>query len=104
MQDTDDQLKVNTGITQTFEQYCSLLISAATSYDNIHKPKGFSSSKPNNNNRRVYQHDINNHVESSWGDQNFTDTVFDANTNIQEIQAYSTKMQSSMRNQKSLVF
>ena len=57
VQNTADQLKIFTGKGQTYEEYCSLLISAATSYDDHHKPKSFLSRR-NTNNRRVYQHDL----------------------------------------------
>ena len=98
VQDTSDQLKVNTGVIQTFEQYCSQLIASATSYDNLNKPKSFSSNRPNNNNRRVYQHDINDQADYLLEDSDFNDQTFDFNTDIHEIHAYSTKMNSFQRN------
>ena len=57
VQNTADQLKVFTGKGQTYEEYCTLLISAATSYDDNHKPKPFLSRR-NTNNRKIYQHDM----------------------------------------------
>ena len=39
IQDTSDQLRTNTGKVQTYDQYLSLLISAATTYDNKHKAR-----------------------------------------------------------------
>ena len=57
VQNTADQLKVFTGHGQTYEEYYTLLISAATSYDDHHKTKSFLSCR-NTNNRKVYEHDI----------------------------------------------
>ena len=39
VQDTADQLRKNTGKVQTYDYYLSLLISAATIYDNNHKAR-----------------------------------------------------------------
>ena len=58
VQNTADQLQVFTGKGQTYEEYCKLLISAATSYDDNHKPKPFLARRNTNNNRKVYQHDF----------------------------------------------
>ena len=57
VQDTADQLRTNTGRIQTYTEYCSLLISAATTYDKMFKPQTFSN-RNNVDNRRMYQHEI----------------------------------------------
>ena len=41
VQNTADKLKVFTGYGQTYEEYCTLLIFEATSYDDHHKPNHF---------------------------------------------------------------
>ena len=96
VQNTADQLKIFTGKGQTYEEYCSLLISAATSYDDHHKPKSFLS-RHNTNNRRVYQHELDSNDGSSWEDQGDFDQ-FDVHTDVHEIEAYATNFQGSRNN------
>ena len=92
-QNTADQLKIFTGKGQTYEEYCSLLISAATSYDDHYKPKSFISRR-NNNNRIVYQHELESNDDFSWEDQGDFDQ-FDVHTDVHEIEAYATNFQRS---------
>ena len=54
VQNTADQLKIFTVKGQTYEEFCTLLISAATSYDDHHKSKCFLSRR-NTNNRKFYE-------------------------------------------------
>ena len=88
VQNTADQLKIFTGHGQTYEEYCALLISAATSYDDHHKPKTFLSRR-NTNNRKVYEHDLSYNDIDSWGDHGEFEE-FNVHTDVQEIQAYAT--------------
>ena len=67
VQNTADQLKIFTGHGQTQEEYCTLLISAAASYDDQHKPKSFLSRR-NTNNRKVYEHDLSYNDTDLWRD------------------------------------
>ena len=53
VQDTADPLKVVTGREPTYEDYCSLLVSAAITYDDNHKPKTFNPRRDNDS-RKVY--------------------------------------------------
>ena len=55
VQDTADQIKVVTDRQPTYEDYCSLLVSAEITYDNAHKSKGFNSRRDNVP-RKVYKH------------------------------------------------
>ena len=85
VQDTADQLKVNTGVTQTYDQYYALLLSAAISYDKVHQPKS-SLKRNNNNNRRIYQHDFHAHDDDWVNMDDIDDTpVFNINTHIHDI-------------------
>ena len=101
VQNTADQLKLFTGKGQTYEEYCTLLISAATSYDDNHKPKSFMSRR--NNNRKVYQHDFTYNDDMSWGEQTEYEQ-FDVNTDVQRIQAYATNFQKSRDNRNTSTF
>ena len=97
VQDTADQLRTNTGKVQTYDQYLSLLISAATTYDNKHKARQFSTSR-NNNNRSAYLHQIDSYSDNE--DQYYSpdeEEDFSVNTNINEIQAYATKFSKPKR-------
>ena len=70
VQNMADQLKVSTGNYQTYEDYCSLLVASATSYDDIHTPKSFQTNKNNNGNRRVHEHEVTDYDNYSWGGYN----------------------------------
>ena len=50
------QLKDSTRNSQTYEDYCTLFVAVATSYDDNCKSKPLPTSKNNNGNRRVYEH------------------------------------------------
>ena len=56
VQDLAYQLQISSGRAQTYNEYFSLLVSVAISYDNVTKPA--SSFNRNNNKRRIYQHDV----------------------------------------------
>ena len=99
MSNTANQLKIFTGKGQIYEEYCTLLISASTSYDDHHKPKLFLSRR-NTNNRRVYEHDLAYNDDASWVYQSEFDK-FNVNTDLQEIQAYATNFQRSMDNRNT---
>ena len=101
VQNTADQLKLFTGKGQTYEEYCTLLISAATSYDDNHKPKSFSSRQ--NNTRKIYQHDFTYNEDRSWGEQSEYEQ-FDVNTDVQTIKAYKTNFQKSRDNRNTSTF
>ena len=99
VQNTADQLKVFTGKGQTYEEYCTLLISAATSYDDNHKPKSF----PSRRNRSVYQHDSTYNDNLSWGEYSGYEQ-FNVHTDVQEIQAYATNFQRSRDSRNTSTF
>ena len=87
-------MKVLTGKSQTYEEYCSLLVSAAITYDDTRRPKLFFSMKNNNNSRSIYQHDVSSNNDDSWGEHNDFEE-FNVNTSIQDIEAYSTQFWQS---------
>ena len=85
IQDLAYQLHISSGRAQTYDEYCSFLVLAAISYDNVHKTA--ASFNRNNNKRRIYQHDVDyNHDYSSSEDEERS--FFDVNTHISEIQEY----------------
>ena len=99
VQDTADQLRTNTGKVQTYTEYCSLLISAATTYDKKYKPRTFTSNRGNVDTRRMYQHDVQPELEYCNVHEIFDDAEdFNVNTPIGEIQAYSTSFRNSYNN------
>ena len=61
-----NHLKLNTRKSQIHEEYFCFFVTAATSYDNIYKPKSFSISRKNAINRRVYEHTLTGHGIYSW--------------------------------------
>ena len=98
VQDTADQLRTNTGRIQTYTEYCSLLISAATTYDKMFKPRTFSN-RNNVDNRRMYQHEIQPELNFVDNHESFEEIEdFNVNTPISEIQAYATNFRSSYNN------
>ena len=102
VKNTADQLKVFTGHGQTYDEYCTLLIYEATSYDDHHKPKSFLSRR-NTNNRKVYEHDLSYNDIDSWGDHGEFEE-FNVHTDVQEIQAYATNFQRSRENRNPSTF
>ena len=92
-QNVSDQLKVLTGKSQTYEEYFSLIVSSAITYDDNRRPKPLFSRNNNNNSRSIYQHDVSPNNDS-WGDHNDFEE-FNVNTSIQDIKAYSTQFRQS---------
>ena len=90
VQDLADQLQISSVRAQTYDEYCSLLVSVAISYDNVTKPA--SSFNRNNNKRRIYQHDVDyDHDYPSSEDEE--SPLFNVNTHISEIRAYKASSQ-----------
>lgn len=73
-----DHLRAFDGRTTTFNQYLNLLKSAAISYDSNFLPRGSASTKR----RTVYLHDLGNDTD--------VDDVFDVDTPLDTVLAYST--------------
>ena len=89
MQDTSYHLRVNTGRDISYSDYCSLLVSTATTYVAKHKPRTFPYHR-NNNSRNAYFHDINSDsYQYDTPEEDGED--FNISTYVTEIQAYSKK-------------
>ena len=93
VQDLADQLKISSGRSQTYEEYCSLLVSAAISYDNVNK----TTASFNQGKRRIYQHEIGYEYDYPPSEDD-EKSYFNVNTHISEIQAYKANFQKSKSN------
>ena len=83
-----DQLKTHTGIAPTYEQYCNLLLSAASNYDASYTAKEAPSLRSRS--RAVYMHDLK---DSEFYDAEVMDTssepTYDIDVSIGTLQAYA---------------
>ena len=88
--DQEDQHKTHTGNELTYDQYCDLLLSAATAYD-----EGFKSKHSTTPRRSIYQHNIDTNVESH---QDYAEVEgyesFNIDTPIDTIQSFSTNFKN----------
>ena len=88
IKDQADQHKTHSGITLTYEQYCNLLLSAASNYDASFVPKEapFTRSKT----RGVYTHDVQ---DGEFYDAQELDTAseltYDIDTSVDTLQAHA---------------
>jgi len=83
-----DQLKTHTGIAPTYEQYCNLLLSAASNYDASYTAKEAPSLRSRSH--AVYMHDLK---DSEFYDAEEMDTAseptYDIDVSIGMHQAYA---------------
>jgi hypothetical protein len=87
VKNTADHMATTSGATLTYDEYVTLILSAASTYDDHFKPK--------RSKRHVLLHDIqdyyNNHDDEVSLDP---DTTFDINCPVSSIQAYATNFRS----------
>ena len=108
VQTTADQLKTAPGnALQTYDQYCTLLISATTTYDdNIKRSSGVP--RPS---LRIYQHELNEQQGYLQNQHEYDVThmeEFDVNTSLADIASYQSYAANSApfpkRDTHSLIF
>jgi hypothetical protein len=87
VKNTSDHMTTTSGATLTYDEYVTLLLSAASAYDDQFKPK--------RSKRHVRLHDIQDYYDDHDDEVSFDpDTTFDIDCPISSIQAYATNFRS----------
>jgi hypothetical protein len=83
LKNTADHMATTAGTTLTYNEYITLLLSAASAYDDQFKPK--------QSKRQVLLHDIQGYYDDHDDEAIFDpDTTFDIDCSVSSIQAYAT--------------
>jgi hypothetical protein len=87
VKNTADHMRETSGTTLTYDEYATLLLSAASAYDDQFKPKWAK--------RHVLLHDIQDYYDDHDDEAPFDpNTTFDIDCPVSSIQAYATNFQS----------